>query len=121
MPTVLRTDPTDLLTRIIARLLAKEVVRSDAAVIVTAVPPEDVPHHIAPHDVLLWPQDEASDGNDDSAGRVDTRAVARLFIVARSRVLLDKAGSDRQSLTHASLGHYQHREAIRNALQIFWP
>ena len=122
MPTVPRIDFAPFFGLIAVELVRLKVVVDVARIVPVAVSPEEVPHFTADRDILLWPQGETS--YQDSAtggGEDDTRAYATLYVVARSRLEMDEAGSDRRRLIDQSLGHYGFRQQIRGALQLFWP
>lgn len=121
MATVIRTNFPDILSVIRARIAELEIAPL-SSVIVSALPPEDVPHGVGEHDVLLTPQDEQSDEDTSfGGGRYDTRASARLHVIPRSRLALDESARDLARLTHSTLGHYALRDSLRDALHLVWP
>ena len=90
-------------------------------IIITALPPEQVPHYNAEQDVLLAPKSERPDvGAIDGGGRYDNIRYRTLDLVARTRLFLDLTGRDPSRLTDTSLGHFALEDKIVDAVELFF-
>ncbi len=121
-PTVIPTDFAPFFDYVTAALVAARVVPAASLVIVTALPPERVPHYSADTDILLRGGPErTNEGTATGGGTLDTHSIATLYVIPRSRLELDEAVSAKSLLTDASLGHYRLRAACRSVIQMEWP
>ncbi len=86
-PTVIPTDFAPFFDYVTAALVAARVVPAASLVIVTALPPERVPHYSADTDILLRGGPErTNEGTATGGGTLDTHSIATMYVIPRSRL-----------------------------------
>lgn len=116
MPSAPRTTLRNILP-LIQQQVADWLEWDISRVIITVLPPRDVPHTMAEQDVLLYVKSESVDsGAFEGGGRNSHIRTRRLQVVMRSRVALDIAAQFPIHLTDDSLGHISLEDQVVDAL-----
>jgi hypothetical protein len=111
VPSVIRSNITDILAALAARLVAAGVVPS--AAFCYAVDHDDPELTAGKRLALLRPRGETPvRGVQEAAGRVDRRVRRRLSVLAYTQFNLDQSGRAAAALTDATYGHLALEDAI---------
>ena len=114
-----RSSLRPILLAIVSRLAEITEIAS-TRVILTVLPPDEVPPFGAPQDVLVRVRGEHPDeAAIDGTGRWHNLRHRSLDVACRSRVSLDEAGRDYYRLTDETLGHVLLEDLVVEALELF--